>query len=692
MSTETYEYEKINAKDKPVAEDFVYVYSEIEDGGFRKVSKAMLKVLLGVATKLSELENDKEFITKTVSDLENYYSKSDTYSKDEIDNRISLIPRFNVKVVSSLPTTDISETTVYLVSSGDDSDNLYTEYINVNGLWEILGTQKIASVENAVLYTAQTLTDEQKAQARTNINAASIYIGSGDMPDGYDIQIDPDGDISGIIPTYWQTAIDEAVAKVKELQNIAGYNCVNYVWFSDIHYNARDAGNQYTNELGNISAKIMNECNIPLAISTGDEAESGSAASETYIANDIKAVENILSPISIEKLLRMRGNHDDVWGSYASGDSTIYYVNKISPSKIWNTMHRKQMQDFRRVSGGDGTYFYVDNIPQKTRFICLNSHFYDGEEIINGTVKKMTTGFGIEQLEWLANVALPVDENIEKILIFTHVPPTASTINGRTDYLGQYSDGTDFRGIITAYCNASSYTGSISADYADKNVSKVVGIFCGHCHVDAIVTDDLPCPIITIRCASNIDYDTDVYPKGTRVLGSDNETALDIVTVDTKNGNIYMTRLGLGEDRVCNYLGEQLTTYTNMLDQAGYTEGYRISSSSGEVSANTATDLTGFIPCQRGDIIRLKNIAFPVSTANVGVHFYASDKTTKTYSFIANAWTLSSLEAVIEDSNIIQFTLPSADAWSEPGDFAYIRICASDINNTSIITVNEGIV
>lgn len=171
MSTET--YEKINAKDKPIAEDFVYVYSEIEDGGFRKVSKAMLKVLLGVATKLSELENDKAFITKTVSDLENYYSKSDTYSKDEIDNRISLIPRFNVQVVSSLPTTDISETTVYLVSSGDDSDNLYTEYINVNGLWEILGTQKIASVENAVLYTEQSLTDEQKAQARTNISAAS---------------------------------------------------------------------------------------------------------------------------------------------------------------------------------------------------------------------------------------------------------------------------------------------------------------------------------------------------------------------------------------------------------------------------------------------------------------------------------------------------------------------------------------
>lgn len=635
-----------------------------------------------IPTKTSQLNNDSNFLTELPNHTHDEYLTeipSEYITENELNAKQYLTEHQDISGKADKATT----LSGYGITDGATKEEVGQIRQEI---------EKAKGAKDAVQYIAQELTEEQKVQARTNINAASIYIGSGDMPDGYDIHIDPDGDISGIIPTYWQTAIDEAVAKVKELQNIAGYNCVNYVWFSDIHYNARDAGNQYTNELGNISAKIMNECNIPLAISTGDEAESGSAASETYIANDIKAVENILSPISIEKLLRMRGNHDDVWGSYASGDSTIYYVNKISPSKIWNTMHRKQMQDFRRVSGGDGTYFYVDNIPQKTRFICLNSHFYDGEEIINGTVKKMTTGLGIEQLEWLANVALPVDENIEKILIFTHVPPTASTINGRTDYLGQYSDGTDFRGIITAYCNASSYTGSISADYADKNVSKVVGIFCGHCHVDAIVPDDLPCPIITIRCASNIDYDTDVYPKGTRVLGSDNETALDIVTVDTKNGNIYMTRLGLGEDRVCNYRGEQLTTYTNMLDQAGYTEGYRISSSSGEVSANTATDLTGFIPCQRGDIIRLENITFPVSTANVGVHFYASDKTTKTYSFIANAWTLSSLEAVIEDSNIIQFTLPSADAWSEPGDFAYIRICASDINNTSIITVNEGIV
>lgn len=40
-----------------------------------------------IPTKTSELENDSGFITKAVSDLENYYKKSEVYSKDEIDKK-----------------------------------------------------------------------------------------------------------------------------------------------------------------------------------------------------------------------------------------------------------------------------------------------------------------------------------------------------------------------------------------------------------------------------------------------------------------------------------------------------------------------------------------------------------------------------------------------------------------------------
>lgn len=109
-------------------------------------------------TKTSQLTNDSGFITKTVADLTNYYAKSETYTRDEINQRISAIPKFTISVVSALPTTGISDTTIYLVSSGSGSD-LYTEYIHVNGAWEILGSQRV----DLTGYATETWVDNQLA-------------------------------------------------------------------------------------------------------------------------------------------------------------------------------------------------------------------------------------------------------------------------------------------------------------------------------------------------------------------------------------------------------------------------------------------------------------------------------------------------------------------------------------------------
>lgn len=86
--------------------------------------------------KISELENDSGFITRLVSDLANYYTKTETAEM------LSAIPKFAISVVDALPTQDISDTTVYLVRSGA-GDDLYTEYIYVGGVWEVLGAQRV---------------------------------------------------------------------------------------------------------------------------------------------------------------------------------------------------------------------------------------------------------------------------------------------------------------------------------------------------------------------------------------------------------------------------------------------------------------------------------------------------------------------------------------------------------------------
>jgi hypothetical protein len=106
-----------------------------------------------------------DLASKTARDLANYYTKAQTLTKDEINALVSAIPKFKIEVVSSLPTSNISETTVYLVKSGEDSSNLYTEYIRANGAWERLGTQTVdltgyateAWVNGALVYYVKTV-------------------------------------------------------------------------------------------------------------------------------------------------------------------------------------------------------------------------------------------------------------------------------------------------------------------------------------------------------------------------------------------------------------------------------------------------------------------------------------------------------------------------------------------------------
>jgi len=103
---------------------------------------------LAEKNKLAGLENYddtsiKNSIQAVRNDLANYYRKNETYSKIEVDQMISVIPKFAIQVVDSLPTTEISPTTIYLLRTGTESANVFTEYIYINGGWEKLGTQKL---------------------------------------------------------------------------------------------------------------------------------------------------------------------------------------------------------------------------------------------------------------------------------------------------------------------------------------------------------------------------------------------------------------------------------------------------------------------------------------------------------------------------------------------------------------------
>ena len=68
---------------------------------------------------------------------------NDRYTKEEVDNMVSAIPKFAIAVVNALPIEDISTTTVYLLpNNSGETSNLYDEYIYTTE-WEKLGTQTV---------------------------------------------------------------------------------------------------------------------------------------------------------------------------------------------------------------------------------------------------------------------------------------------------------------------------------------------------------------------------------------------------------------------------------------------------------------------------------------------------------------------------------------------------------------------
>lgn len=111
---------------------------------YADVADSIQAVRDSIPTSTSQLTNDSGFITNAVSDLQNYYQKQTTYTKDEVNALVSAIPKFSIEVVDELPEEDISTTTIYLLRNSEQgSSDLYDEYIYVDDAWEKLGSQTL---------------------------------------------------------------------------------------------------------------------------------------------------------------------------------------------------------------------------------------------------------------------------------------------------------------------------------------------------------------------------------------------------------------------------------------------------------------------------------------------------------------------------------------------------------------------
>lgn len=95
-----------------------------------------------LATKLSDLQDDVGFITVTVDNLVNYYTKNQTYSKAETNELINNISTLGVLIVETLPTNNISTNTIYLIKIAET--NVYEQWMYINSIWANMGSTEIS--------------------------------------------------------------------------------------------------------------------------------------------------------------------------------------------------------------------------------------------------------------------------------------------------------------------------------------------------------------------------------------------------------------------------------------------------------------------------------------------------------------------------------------------------------------------
>lgn len=352
------------------------------------------------------------------------------------------------------------------------------------------------------------------------------------------------------VPTHWIDAVAEAKTKIAEKQANGGIDCVNFVWTSDLH--ATTSIDEKGQRFGIVAKAIMDEVDIPLFIATGDLQSQGSPTNTTQIYTEIGLVRKWLSPIPYNQQALVMGNHDGAWGNTTAREDT--YKNQLPLDIMYNLIYRKQAMDFRRVSGENGTYYYIDNVSQKTRFIFLNTNNtppYEKNE--DGTAaydRFHASCLCQEQYDWFITVALDMPEGYTAC-IFGHEP-----------YPGDY---VQLVGIVDAYNNKGTFSNTftdsdntwrnstVSVNFANAK-GEIAGVFAGHTHLSEMrYTGNNPmystCPLITTTNSVG-----GVVRDGTtRKDGEDTEFAMDVVTLDKANHTIYVTRLGAGVDREVSY-------------------------------------------------------------------------------------------------------------------------------------------
>lgn len=202
-------------------------------------------------------------------------------------------------------------------------------------------------------------------------------------------------------------------------------------------------------------------------------------------------------------------------------------------------------------------YGYYDLPEVKARAIFLDT--WDRPPCLED--EKACEGFliGNGQLNWFAHTALDLPDKDWGVMLFSHVLPVPSAVMNDRVF-----GGDALWEVLCAFKNGTAYQGSgqrgafsyaVECDFSGRGKGDVIACFVGHIHADRKAMVDGIRAISALSMASDnfavrISDDNTFHDK---TLGSIEESAFSVFTVDRTARKIHCIRCGAGPDYSVDY-------------------------------------------------------------------------------------------------------------------------------------------
>lgn len=357
---------------------------------------------------------------------------------------------------------------------------------------------------------------------------------------------------SADLNSYLLPNVSEKFKKVVDTSK-TNIDICNLAYMTDSHINGTVGTEGYK-----VVNELTNSLGIDTVVSGGDNIVYVQDKNRALLEH-VKFIKR-LKP----KLLYAVGNHDSNAWEQTGHNQPISEI--ITTEELYTIYGKKYSNEFQWGSKTDLYYFY--DVPNtNVRVITLNSIDVPIIDNGDGTTKYnpgKTFGVRQQQMEWLAQTALNTDRHV---LINIHISPVRS--GEGIYYNSQIYNYDKLRGLLEAFKNGTSYTLTSTNDRPEFDINltgsfsslgNIIGVISGHIHLDNnVVINGINyiarnCDWSQSWTATVPDKDGVVPTIPPRVIGTDSELAVDVLSIDTTSKKMYITRFGnVGTDLTLPY-------------------------------------------------------------------------------------------------------------------------------------------